>query len=183
MSKAVTALGGVRASGYVAVREAPLQGMVTLRADLKAPEVASALTAVMGAKMPKVRMMTQGSAGTLAWMSPDELLLLVAYDEAEAIAASLTEALKGLHALVSVVSDARAMFELEGDKADEIIAKLAPVDTARLANDEMRRTRLAQVPAALWRTDKGINLICFRSVAQYAFDLLRTSAMPGSEVF
>ena len=46
-----------------------------------------------------------------------------------------------------------------------------------------RRTRLAQVPAALWMTeDDSFQIICFRSVAQYVFDLLCVAAQDGSKV-
>ena len=46
-----------------------------------------------------------------------------------------------------------------------------------------RRTRMAQVPAAFWLDEAGnFHLICFRSVADYAFELLKVSAQPGGEV-
>lgn len=46
-----------------------------------------------------------------------------------------------------------------------------------------RRTRLAQVPAALRMVDdETFEVICFRSVAQYVFDLLKVAGQPGSEV-
>jgi sarcosine oxidase subunit gamma len=48
---------------------------------------------------------------------------------------------------------------------------------------QFRRTRLAQIPAAIWMQDEGVmQIVCFRSVAQYAFDLLKNAATPGSEV-
>ncbi|MGC1503573.1 MAG: sarcosine oxidase subunit gamma, partial [Sulfitobacter sp.] len=46
-----------------------------------------------------------------------------------------------------------------------------------------RRTRLAQVPAAFWMPDaETVQIICFRSVAQYVFDVLNVAAQCGSEV-
>ncbi|MEO9629184.1 MAG: sarcosine oxidase subunit gamma, partial [Sulfitobacter sp.] len=46
-----------------------------------------------------------------------------------------------------------------------------------------RRTRMGQVPAAFWLREDGVfEVICFRSVAQYMFDLLSVAAQPGSEV-
>jgi sarcosine oxidase subunit gamma len=48
---------------------------------------------------------------------------------------------------------------------------------------EIRRTRLAQIAAAFWMPQEGtVELVCFRSVAQYAFDLL-TQAAAGPRVF
>jgi sarcosine oxidase subunit gamma len=48
---------------------------------------------------------------------------------------------------------------------------------ARFELGELRRTRLGQIAAALWKPAEGeIRLVCFRSVAQYAFDLLAEAA-------
>ena len=81
----------------------------------------------------------------------------------------------------AVVSDARAVFRIEGTKADQVLAKLSPVDFATLGPKELRRTRAAQVAAAFWRDETGYTLVCFRSVAAYVMGLLTHSAMPGSE--
>ncbi len=74
------------------------------------------------------------------------------------------------------------MFRVEGAKAAQVLAKLAPVDLAALAPGELRRTRLAQVAGAFWADDAGYTLVCFRSVAAYVMGLLTHSAMPGSEL-
>ncbi len=75
------------------------------------------------------------------------------------------------------------MFRIEGDKARQVLAKLSPVDFDRLEPGELRRTRAAQVAAALWQQDGGFTLVCFRSVAGYVMGLLSHSAQPGSELF
>lgn len=183
MSEAVTALNGARATGFATIAEAPLQGMITLRGDLKNKDFSAAVKYVTGAAMPKARMISAGKGAQMAWMAPDELLILCAYDEAQAMAEALNTALAEQFALAVVVSDARAMFQIEGEKADQVIAKLAPVDTAALGASEMRRTRLAQVAAAVWRSETGLNVVCFRSTAQYVFDALATVSREGSEVF
>lgn len=183
MSEAVTALGGARATGFVTISEAPLQGMITLRGDLKNKDFAGVVKSVTGALMPKARMITQGKVGQVAWMAPDEVLVLCPYEEAQALAEALNTALVDQFAMAVVVSDARAMFAIEGEKADQVIAKLAPVDTAALGAQEMRRTRLAQVAAAVWRSETGLNVVCFRSSARYVFDALATVSGAGSEVF
>ena len=42
---------------------------------------------------------------------------------------------------------------------------------------------MAQVPAAYWMLDEEtIDIVCFRSVAEYVFGLLEDAAEPGSEV-
>lgn len=185
MSNTVSALEGLKFSGIAAVREVGLQGMVTLRGDLASEEMKRAVKAAVGTDVPGQRDILAGSNGRAAWMSPDELLLVVAYGEADAVAKTATKAFGKSHALAVNVSDARVMFEVKGNAAREVLAKLAPVDLSPDAfkRDEIRRTRLAQVPAAFWMEDADtFRVVAFRSVARYVFDLLKTAAADGSEV-
>jgi len=187
MSEAVSALNGAEMQGIVTLRELGLQGMVTLRADLSAKPVAAAVKSVTGATLPAPRRIETGQSGTVAWMAPDELLILCPHDAAERVVAALTDALAGQHHLAVNVSDARAMFDLTGDPGAlrDVLAKIAPADLSpeALPVGELRRTRLQQVPAALWFAEEGkAQVICFRSVAEYVFGLLSLSAKPGGEV-
>ena len=96
--------------------------------------------------------------------------------------AALARALAGEHHLAVDVSDARAVFRIEGHKASDVLRKLAPVDFDKLEPGELRRTRAAQVAAAIWMQDGGYTLVSFRSVAGYVMGLLTHSATPGSEL-
>lgn len=184
LAGAISPLGGRSYEGFARIAEAGLVGMITIRADLATPALAEALGA-LGLALPAMRRVSQGGEGlSLAWMSPDELLLICSYEGAEAIAQSLSTALAGQHALVINVSDARALFTIEGPRAQEVLMKLAPVDFAHLADDEIRRTRAAQVAVAFWRsTPDRFSLICFRSVASYMMGLLEVSSRKGGELF
>lgn len=185
MSKAVSALDGVTFEGFAKVEETGLRGMITVRGDLASKEMAGAVKAATGAAVPAQRKVTSGGKGAVAWMSPDELLVVVDYDAANEAVTALTAALKGTHALVANVSDARAVFRLSGDGSRDVLAKLAPVDFAKDAfgAEDIRRSRIAQVPAAVWGNEDGsFEVICFRSGAQYVFDVLKVSAQPGGEV-
>lgn len=183
MYNAISALQGVSYDGYVDVREIGLQGMITLRGDLSMVKLAKAVKAAVGVEMPAPRAITMKGGKGAAWMSPDELLLMLPYRQAETTVSKLQKALGTTHSLVVNVSDARVVFTLTGKGAREVVAKLAPVDMAALQAGEIRRSRLAQVPAAFWisGTDE-ITLVAFRSVARYVFDLLNTAATPGGEV-
>jgi sarcosine oxidase subunit gamma len=180
---AQSALAGATASGLVEVREMGLQGMVSLRADLS--KAVGAVKTVTGAEMPGIRAVSAGEGCTVAWMSPDELLILCDHAAADGLVAELGAALKGQHHLAVNVSDARAMFSLKGDAGAlrDVLAKVTPADMAALRPGEMRRTRLQQVPAAIW-FDAGTEarVVCFRSVARYVFDLLALSAQEGGAV-
>ncbi len=185
MSEAVSALAGARYEGFARIEEAGLRGMVTVRGDLGAAKFKKAVSKVAGVKFPGKRGAVIDGEKGLCWMSPDELLLLCPYEAVGEAVAGLEKALKGTHFLAADVSDARAVFRVSGVDAREVIAKLTPADVSPegLQPGECRRTRLAQVPAAFWMLDEAtFEVICFRSVAQYVFDLLTSAAMPGSEV-
>lgn len=185
MSSAVSALNGAVYAGYVKVEELGLSGMITIRGDLSNASFKTAVKGAMGVAVPSQRAIAFSGKTGLAWMSPDELLALVPYKDAEKTVAELSAKLKSKHHLVVNVSDARAMFQLSGDKVREVMAKLTPVDMAPGAFEPgvIRRTRLAQVPAAFWMTDqRTMSVVCFRSVAQYMHDLLKDAAEPGGEV-
>lgn len=178
MSEAVTALGGARVSGPVAtVEEMPLQGMVTLRGNLDM--LGGAVREAIGLGMPGRRGIVTLQDRAVAWMSPDELLLLMPYDKAGEVVAKLEARLAGSHFLAVDVSDARACFRISEPGAREVLARLSPVDLSpgAFGPGEIRRTRLAQIPAAFWMDRSGqFTLVCFRSVARYAFDLLANAA-------
>lgn len=185
MSEAESALGGAAFEGLVRIEDAGLRGMITVRGDLSSTALKEAVTSVAGVGFPDRRGANCVGDRGLLWMSPDELLVLVPYDEAGTVVATLSQVLKGKHHLVADVSDARCLFLISSDRAREVLAKLTPADLHpdAFGPGELRRTRLAQVAAAFWmRDEKTLELVCFRSVADYVFELLKTAARPGSEV-
>ena len=186
MSEPITALGGVRYdAGIASITEAPLQGMITLRGDIASKAIKTAAKTVAGAEMPGTREVTTSETGAIAWMSPDELLVLCPYADVADSLAKMHKTFGKASALAVNVSDARAVFHVSGPSAREVIAKLSPVDLAKekFAPGTIRRTRMAQVAAAFWMTDdETFQVICFRSQAQYVFDLLKIAAQPGSQV-
>ncbi|MCM2561238.1 sarcosine oxidase subunit gamma [Lutimaribacter sp. EGI FJ00015] len=187
MSEAQSALRGTWHKGLVTVAEAGLQGMITLRGQTGEAGFADAVKQATGLDLPDTRTIVAADKRAIAWMSPDEWLLMCPYEDAHDMVAGLRAALAGRHHLVENVSDARAMFTLDGDDATlrEVLAKLAPVDLhpERFGPGEMRRTRFAQVPGAFWLTAPGAaRVVCFRSVAQYMYDLLCVASSEGSAV-
>ncbi|MBY0352639.1 sarcosine oxidase subunit gamma [Tabrizicola sp.] len=181
MSDPVSALNGASFQGFATIREIGPVGMIALRAKgLKALD--KAIKAAIGVKTPAQRRIEVNGDRACAWMSPDEYLLMLPYAEVAVALAKLSKSLAAEHYLAVDVSDARAVFRIEGDRAADVLRKLSPVDFDRLAPGEVRRTRAAQVAAALWKQDQGFTLVCFRSVAAYVMGLLTHSAQPGSEL-
>ena len=186
MSEPVSALGNpTHGAGIAEITEIGPLGMITLRGSHDLTALRKAAASVVGGDFPERRHFVGNGDLGMAWMSPDELLLLCPYREVTDNIAKLQQALGGQHALVVNVSDARASFRVSGPHAREVMAKLAPVDLdpAAFTPGMFRRTRLAQVPVAFWMPDtETFQIICFRSVAQYVYDLLKVAAQPGSAV-
>ncbi|MEO0915826.1 MAG: sarcosine oxidase subunit gamma family protein, partial [Pseudomonadota bacterium] len=152
MSDPVSALGGASYDGLIRITEDAPRGMVTIRGDLSSAKLEKAVVAATGLTMPsRTGAVIDGTRG-VCWMSPDELLVLVPHADAAGAAQTMEAALNGEHALVVDVSDARACFVLEGEAPllRETLAKLCPADMREkaLSVGTLRRTRLAQVPAA-----------------------------------
>lgn len=186
MSDPVTALSGAHVAAALAdIAELGPSGMITLRGDLSSGALNKAAQDAVGADVPEQRRFSVGRKGGIAWMSPDELLLLCPYEDVQEVLTRLHSALEGQHALAVNVSDARAMFRVTGPHMREVLAKLMPVDLHpdHFGHGDVRRTRLAQVPAAMWMPEpETAQIICFRSVAQYVFDVLKVAAQEGAEV-
>ena len=159
---------------------APLAGMVSLRGDLASGAVRAAVAAVAG-EVPDTGRLTGTSERGVAWMSPDELLLLLPRDEVAGALASLSEALAGEHHLALDVSDLRAAIRLDGPGWREVLGKLTPADLHpdAFGSGVVRRSHLGQVAAAFWAEGEGARVLCFRSVADHALALLRRSAADG----
>lgn len=183
MSNPVSPLGGVSFDGFARVEEIGPLGMITLRAKAGTKGLEAAVKAATGCALPDARQITRkGDNKAVGWMSPDEYLILCPRAGVADALAALAKGLAGQHHLAVDVSDARAVFRVTGEKADQVLRKLSPVDFDKLGPSEIRRSRMAQVAAAFWAEDGGFTVVTFRSVADYAFKLLATSAQRGSEL-
>ena len=186
MSDPVSALKSAEyVAGIAKITELGPMGMITLRGDLASKPLQKAAVAAAGVNFPDQRRCISSGDKAMAWMSPDEVLIMCAYDHAHNALGGLSDDLAKQHALAVNVSDARAVFEVRGPHAREVMAKVAPVDLApdQFTAGMFRRTRIAQVAAAFWMPEEDVfRVVCFRSVAQYVFDVLSVAAQPGSEV-
>lgn len=181
MSDVQSALTGAEFTGLIDIADAGAVGMITLRGE--SDTIGGEVSGVLGLSAPEPRRIVSGKEHRLAWLSPDEMLVTCAYDQAPLLVGRLQGALKDVHALVVDTSDARAVFNLEGNEIRDVLSKLCPVDLdeGKFPVGEFRRTRLAQVPVAFWfESQTRAHLICFRSVAHYVLDALSGAATQGS---
>lgn len=182
-STPVTPLAGARHDGFATIREIGPLGMIVLRAKPGIPGLAEAIAAATGCAVPEKRRIVLNGERAAGWMGPDEYLLILPRAEAPAAVRTIGEKLVGQHHLAADISDMRAVFAIEGEKAAEVLMKLTPADVSALEPGELRRSRTAQVAAAFWAEGQGFRLVCFRSVAAYMFGLLSHSAQKGSELY
>ncbi|MBU0780224.1 sarcosine oxidase subunit gamma [Loktanella salsilacus] len=182
MSDPISALSLRATHGSVQVSDTGVHGMITLRGDLASSKIRSLCKDLVGLPAPAPReVQVKGDAAVL-WMSPDELLFVLPYGSVADSLARIAKVLKGQHHLAVDVSDARTMLRVDGPFAREVIAKLAPVDLypGAFGEGQVLRSRLGQIAAAFWMSGpQTFEVICFRSVAEYAFDLLAASAAAG----
>ncbi len=185
MSETVSALPGATYDGLVRIEERGPRGMITVKGDLASPALRAVVTDVAGVDFPGQREASYAGERGLLWMAPDELLVLVPHEAVREAVSTIADALTGDHHLVADVSEARACFGLSGPAARDVVAKLTPADLhpESFAPGALRRTRLAQVPAAFWMPyEDAFEVVCFRSVAVYVFDLLVAAADPAADV-
>jgi sarcosine oxidase subunit gamma len=178
----VTPLGGALFAGFAEIGEIGPLGMIALRAKPEIAGLAAAVEAATGCGLPAQRRIVRQGHRAACWMGPDEYLLILPRAEVATALAAISAALAGQHHLAADVSDMRAVFAIEGERAAEVLMKISPADLSALAPDELRRSRAGQVASAFWAEGQGYRLICFRSVADYMFKLLSHSAQKGSEL-
>ena len=71
------------------------------------------------------------------------------------------------HAALVDVSDGWAVAELQGPGAEDVLARLAPVDLrdAAFKPGQTLRSQLRDMPASITRTETGFLLMVYRSMA------------------
>ena len=180
----VPALGGMVSEGPVTVRELPPRTMLTLKGDLSSTKIKNVATGIAAVDFPESGGCNCVGEKGILWMAHDELLIMCPRAEQAKAMANAERTLTGTHFLAADVSDARAVFLLEGEGAfvREVLAKLTPADLQpeSFAPGQFRRTRLSQVAAGFWmRDENAAEVIAFRSNARYVFSLLENAAAGG----
>ena len=145
-------------TNYLKVFQHTDVGMITLRLDLENQLLKRKLRHALGISMPSVRQIEATTDALLAWMSPDELLYFCMKSEVVNRLNLLKETMTSYHSLSLDVSDARVVFSLEGGKVREVIAKLAPIDTAINTSSEIFK-RIPDLPKLMDRADYALKLM------------------------
>ena len=153
--------------------------MISFRARTFDKSLKDDISRVALCDVPADHRMTIGNEVAIAWMAPDEILLFCPATRRDALMGALKAASDGADVMVTDVSDARCHFALTGPNVREVMARLTPADVSpgALPVGTFRRSRVGQVAAAFWLSDEEtINLLAYRSVADYVSEVLSFAA-------
>ena len=157
-----------------------LPGMISLRADLSDKKFQNIIKDVFKINVPNKLEFTSNKNLYIAWISPNELLLISKnLNEVTKLIKSIEDSLKGIEALVLDVSSSRTVFSIKGSLWRELLAKGTPINLRpnKFTSSSFRRTRLGQVSTAFWmvKTDQ-IYIVCGRSFQEFFFKWLCNAA-------
>jgi sarcosine oxidase, subunit gamma len=154
------ALAGPARADSRAVRlaERPHTGKLNLRGDAHDRAFMAAVGRALGMVLPTDPNTAIAAGGVAAlWLGPDEWLLTCQPGSERNLAAGLRDALAGVHAAVTDVTDARTVIRIEGPAARDALAKGCPLDLHPRAfpAGAVAQTRLAKADVLLHRVDDG----------------------------
>ena len=172
----------------IALREIDDRGMIDLRGRAGDESFLGKVREVLGFDLP-LKPRTSTAAGDVAalWLSVDQWLITCPGAEAQSLQTRLAQALEGVHALAVDMSDARAIFRLEGDNGREVLNKGTSVDFTApdIGAGFVRRIRYAEVAALVHVRSMApfaADLYVFRSYAEYAWGFLCFTARKAARV-
>jgi sarcosine oxidase subunit gamma len=172
----------------IGLREIDDVGMIDLRGLPDDEGFLRAAREVLGFDLPLSPRAAAGlgAVGAL-WLSVDQWLITLPRQEAASFHARLAQALHGIHALAVDMSDARAIFRLEGENAREVLNKGTSVDftAPEIEPGLVRRIRYAEIAALVHvrsTSPYACDLYVFRSYAEHAWSYLLFTAREAARI-
>ena len=118
-----------------------------------------------------------GLFGSLLWLGPDEWLVVSESQVGGEIVARLRQALSGIPAAVTDVSDARIIYALAGEDARILLAKGCSIDfhAREFPPGRCVQTLLAKVAVLIHARTQSFEVHVARSCADYAWAWLESA--------
>tara|TARA_A100001011_G_C14304199_1_gene842289 strand:+ start:886 stop:1464 length:579 start_codon:yes stop_codon:yes gene_type:complete len=155
-------------------------GMLTVRAEIKNRKFQKIIKDFFKLSVPSRLKISTNKIFFLAWMSPNEILVITKnQDEIKTIKSSIENDLAGLETLVLDVSSSRTIFSVNGYFWRELLAKGSPINLfpSEFNSGSFRRTRLGQVSTAFWMIKEDeIYILCGQSYKNFFFKWLCNAA-------
>jgi sarcosine oxidase subunit gamma len=172
---ALTAASG----GELAIRQLPFVAQVNLRADPKDSGLMQRLAAGLGFPLPIVPN-TVGSTGDrrALWLGPDEWLVVGPDGQQKALEQALRAGLDGAPGSIVDISANRALVEIRGRKARELLEHGVPIDLDErsVGPDRCAQTLVAKAQVIIERRESSFVLYVRTSFAGYVADWLLDAA-------
>ena len=165
--------------------ERPHIGKVDLRGDPADRAFMAAVGRALDLVLPTDPNAATKSGGVTAlWLGPDEWVLLCQPGSERKLVARLRDALGGVHAAVTDLTDARTTIRVEGAGARDVLAKGCPLDLHPRAfpPGAVAQSRLAKADVLLHRVDHdddqapAFDLYVARSFAGYLWAWLEEAS-------
>jgi sarcosine oxidase subunit gamma len=164
-----------------AIRELPFTTQVNLRGNASDAAFAAAVRGAIGCELPReANTHAVGPDIAAIWLGPDEWLVVAQAGRADAISASLRQALAGKRHSVSDVSASRTVIEISGSDARLVLAKGCPLDmhSSSFAPPRTAQTLLAKANVIIQCMDAAprYRLFVRSSFASYVAEWLTDAA-------
>jgi sarcosine oxidase subunit gamma len=118
-----------RADAGIVLSERPHRCQVNLRGKAADPVFMARVLSAIGLNLPVAANTTTSDGGiTALWLGPDEWLITARPGRQREIAGKLQDALAGLFAAVTDVSEARTVIAVSGPRARALMAKATSLD-------------------------------------------------------
>src|SRR5262249_47248606 len=149
----------------------PLLGYIILRGNAADPVFVEGVNKAVGIALPtRPCTYSQGDAGALLWLSPDEWLLSCARSQVEELIANLESALSGLHVQIVDNSGGLTQIYVTGREHITLLRHVGVYDFESIVPGKVVGTVCGKASIVAYRTDaNGLFVIFRRSFADYVW--------------
>ena len=167
-------------NGVISIQELPFLTQINLRVDPSETTMMPILADVLGFALPVAPNTTASTGDRRAlWLCPDEWLVVGDQDQGKTIEQSLRDVLAGAAASIVDVSANRAVLQIQGGRARELLASGTPIDLHPrvFVLGRCAQTLVAKAQVLIERSDKdAFHLYLRSSYASYSADWLLDAA-------
>ncbi|MDT4808781.1 soxG: sarcosine oxidase, gamma subunit family [compost metagenome] len=147
------------------IEERPMRAIIRLQGARNDERFESAVQAIVKLSLPGNGAYLVNGSRSIAWVGPSEWLLFAELQEEAELLSSLNQALSGVFASATLMSDARICLTVQGPAAVDFLAKGCSVDIDPNAFPPGRviATRMAQQPSMVIHESPGSYALYFES--------------------
>ena len=172
-------LASQASKGGLQVAELPGRTHINIRLPADNRGAANALKRATGMSMPKAGTYSELEEAYIAWLSPDELLLVSEETDSVGVMTELGKKFAKIHHALNDMSSGQTIVRLTGDNAAHVLAKGCTLDlhASVFAAPMCAQTRIAKTQIFLRSIEgRAFDVIVRRSFADYFWTWLTNAA-------